>query len=101
MRFRHRSLGCSADDSGYHQKKSRITSLSELSPGDKGVVLSVNCKGKLRKRLMDMGLVKGVGFEVERVAPLGDPMGLKIKGFHLSLRREEAGEIIVEVLENE
>jgi Fe2+ transport system protein FeoA len=46
---------------------------------------------------MDMGVVAGTPFEVERVAPLGDPVELKLKGFHLSLRREEAGDIWVEV----
>lgn len=49
---------------------------------------------------MDMGVVAGTRFEVERVAPLGDPVELKIKGFHLTLRKQEAGEIWVEVEEN-
>ncbi len=99
MQFRFGQKDIAGGNKGRAQQK-RVTSLSELAPGDKGVVLSVNCRGKLRKRLMDMGLVRGVSFEVERVAPLGDPMELKLKGFHLSLRREEAEEIIVEVLEN-
>lgn len=46
---------------------------------------------------MDMGVVAGTPVEVERVAPLGDPIELKLKGFHLSLRKEEAGDIWVEV----
>lgn len=100
MRFRCGQRGITTGDRKQTPKK-RFTSLSELSPGDKGIVFSVNCRGKLRKRLMDMGLVRGAHFEVERVAPLGDPMELKLKGFHLSLRREEAEEIVVEVLENE
>jgi Fe2+ transport system protein FeoA len=45
---------------------------------------------------MDMGLVKGAEIEVERVAPLGDPLEVKIKGYHLSLSKEEAARIFVE-----
>jgi ferrous iron transport protein A len=47
---------------------------------------------------MDMGVVSGTRFTVERVAPLGDPMELKLNGFNLSLRKKEAGNIWVEVL---
>ena len=50
---------------------------------------------------MDMGVVAGTPIEVERVAPLGDPLELKIKDFHLSLRRKEAGDIWVEVADEE
>ena len=50
---------------------------------------------------MDMGVVAGTPVQVERVAPLGDPIELKLKGFHLSLRRDEAGSIWVEVPEDE
>ena len=46
---------------------------------------------------MNMGVVAGTPFEIERVAPLGDPMELKLKDFHLTLRKEEAGDIWVEV----
>lgn len=49
---------------------------------------------------MDMGVVAGTPVEIVRVAPLGDPVELKVKGFHLSLRRSEAGDIWVEVSEN-
>jgi ferrous iron transport protein A len=46
---------------------------------------------------MDMGVVSGTPFKVERLAPLGDPMELKLNGFNLSLRKAEAGDIWVEV----
>lgn len=49
---------------------------------------------------MNMGVVAGTPVVIERVAPLGDPIDLRIKGFHLSLRKEEAGDIWVEVPED-
>jgi ferrous iron transport protein A len=71
--------------------------LGDLAPGGVGTIHKVECRRQLRRRLMDMGVIAGTGFRVERVAPLGDPMELKLNGFNLSLRKEEAGDIWVEV----
>ena len=71
--------------------------LGDLEPGASGTIESLDCRRQLRRRLMDMGVVCGTRFSVERVAPLGDPMELKLNGFNLSLRKEEAGDIWVEV----
>ena len=71
--------------------------LSDLQPKDKGKVMKVRGEGSIRRRLTDMGLVTGSEFEVERVAPLGDPVEIKIKGYHLTLRRGEASNVEVEV----
>jgi len=71
--------------------------LSELQPKDRGTVVKVGGKGKIRRRLLDMGLVAGSEIEVERVAPLGDPVEIKIKGYHLTLRKDESSDIEVEV----
>ena len=71
--------------------------LGDMRPGVCGKISRLSCRGKLRRRLMDMGVVAGTPIRVERVAPLGDPIDLKLKGFHLSLRKEEAGDIWVEV----
>lgn len=71
--------------------------LRELDPGDEGRIVKIGGSGSIRRRMMDMGVVKGTPFRVERVAPLGDPMEILIKGYHLSLRREEAAQITVEV----
>lgn len=71
-------------------------SLKDLSPGDMAKVVKVNAKGAIRRRLVDMGVVPGAEFRVERYAPLGDPIELKLKGYYLSLRREEAEGIIVD-----
>ena len=71
--------------------------LLELKPGRKGRIVKVLGVGPVRRRILDMGLVKGAEIEVERVAPLGDPLEVKIKGYHLSLRKNEAAGIFVEV----
>lgn len=70
--------------------------LRELKPGEKGKVTKVSGGGTIRRRILDMGIVKGVEIEVERVAPLGDPIEVMVKGYHLSLRKEEADKIFVE-----
>jgi len=74
-----------------------IKPLGELKPGEKGRILRVSGEGGIHRRLLDMGLVAGSEVEVERVAPLGDPIEVRIKGSHLALRREEAANIQVEV----
>jgi Fe2+ transport system protein FeoA len=71
--------------------------LHELKPGEEGKIVKVAGGGAIHRRLLDMGLVSGSDVEVERVAPLGDPIEIKIKGYHLSLRKEEASNIQVEV----
>ena len=83
------------------QKKMKLVRLRELEPGSRGTISRLSCRGQLRRRLMDMGVVAGTPVKVERVAPLGDPVELKLKGFNLSLRKEEAGDIWVEVPEDE
>jgi len=72
-------------------------SLNELNPKEKGKIVRVGGRGSIRRRFLDMGLVSGSEVEVERVAPLGDPIEVKIKGYHLSLRKEEAANIKVEI----
>lgn len=69
--------------------------LSEMKVGDKGEILTIQAKGEIRRRILDMGLVYGVKFKVVRVAPLGDPIEIRLRGFHLSLRKEEAAFIEV------
>lgn len=71
--------------------------LNELNPKEKGTIVRVGGKGGIRRRFLDMGLVSGSEVEVERVAPLGDPIEIRVKGYHLTLRKEEAANIRVEV----
>jgi Fe2+ transport system protein FeoA len=69
--------------------------LSLLQPGDQGEVVQVQAQGLVRQRLLEMGFIRGARLRVEKLAPLGDPMELVIKGYHLSLRREESSCILV------
>jgi len=71
--------------------------LSELKPQEKGKIVKVAGRGRIHRRLLDMGLVSGSEVNVVRVAPLGDPMQVRIKGYNLTLRKEEAANIQVEV----
>lgn len=72
--------------------------LKDLKPGQKGKVLKINARGETNKRIVEMGVTPGSVVEVERVAPLGDPIDIRVKGYHLSLRKDEAGGIEIEVL---
>ena len=73
-----------------------IRTLKDLNPGESGRVKSIKGDGPIRRRIMDMGLVPGAQLTMERYAPMGDPVEVKNKGFHLSLRKEEADTIILE-----
>ena len=73
-----------------------IKSLNELQPQEKGKIVRVGGKKGIRRRLMDMGVVKDAIIVMQRVAPLGDPVEIKIKGYDLALRLEEAAEIMIE-----
>lgn len=74
-----------------------IKALSNLQPGERGVVTRVSGSGPVHRRIIDMGIVPGAKVKVEKYAPLGDPMEIKVKGFNLSLRKMEAETIQVEV----
>ena len=74
-----------------------IRPLSELQPDEKGTIVKVGGRGAIRRRILDMGVVVGTEVEVERVAPLGDPVAIRVKGYVLSLRKEEASRVQVEV----
>ena len=69
--------------------------LSDLQPGAEAIVTEILATGKIRHRLLEMGFIRGARIKVEKLAPMGDPMELVIKGYHLSLRREEGQCILV------
>ena len=75
--------------------------LSEFREGERGVITRLNGSGTFRKRLQEMGFIKGSEVFVEKYAPLRDPIELVIKGYHVSLRVEEASQIMMEKLEQE
>ena len=70
--------------------------LFDLKPGEEGTVAAIGCKGALKRRIMDMGITKGTEVLVCKVAPLGDPIEVKVRGYELSLRKADAA--MIEVL---
>jgi Fe2+ transport system protein FeoA len=71
--------------------------LNQLRSGQSATVRRVSGEGAIRRRLMDMGLVRGAQVDVVKSAPLGDPVEYRLHGYHLSLRRAEAGLVEVEL----
>ncbi len=70
--------------------------LSQLREGQSARILRVGGSSVLRRRIFEMGIVKGAEITVEKYAPLRDPLEIVVKGYHLSLRVEEAAQIMVE-----
>jgi len=70
--------------------------LDELHPGDRCIIRDIDGNPAIVRRLMELGLVPGTPVELVRVAPLGDPCELLVRGTHLSLRRSEAGHVHVQ-----
>lgn len=79
-------------------KKMETLTLKDLKPGQKCKILKVRGRGEINKRILEMGVTPGSVVELERIAPLGDPIDIKVKGYHLSLRKNEAAGIDVEVI---
>lgn len=75
-----------------------VQSLNQVMPGIKAKVMRLTAKGEVKKRMMDMGIIAGTELEVEKVAPMGDPIEIKIRGYHLAIRKSEAQNIFVEIL---
>lgn len=73
--------------------------LNDLKVGGEGVITAVNGGGELRLRLLDMGLIPGTAVKVIKIAPLGDPIEITLRGYELTMRREHAMEIDVKVKE--
>lgn len=70
--------------------------LDHLRPGKTGLIKSVYGKGAARRRYLDLGLTPGTVVTVRKVAPLGDPMEITLRGFELTLRKDEAKNIEIE-----
>lgn len=69
--------------------------LKEVKPGTTVKVVSLTGEGAVKRRIMDMGITKGVSVTVRKIAPLGDPIELTVRGYELSIRKEDAGYIEV------
>jgi len=75
-----------------------MTALISLKKGQKAQVKRITGDSVIKQRLLKMGLVPGETVKVEKIAPLGSPIDILVKGYHLSLRKEEAKWVEVEVI---
>ena len=73
-----------------------MRTLKDVRVGESTRVVRVNGQGALRRRIMDMGVTKGTKIYVRKMAPLGDPIEINVRGYELSLRKEDAASIEVE-----
>lgn len=67
-----------------------MKTLRDIAVGSSATVLRLHGEGAVKRRIMDMGLVKGTQIKVEKVAPIGDPIQLTLRGYALSIRKDEA-----------
>jgi ferrous iron transport protein A len=70
--------------------------LTNLTIGEKATVVSVNGNNAVTKRLMEMGVVPGISVRVIKSAPFGDPLEIRVRGYHLAMRKSEADAIEVQ-----
>ncbi|MDR0522893.1 MAG: ferrous iron transport protein A [Candidatus Methanoplasma sp.] len=78
-----------------------MNTLEGLGVGEEAVVARVTGDGKLRKRILDMGITKGCRIRKVKVAPLGDPIEVALRGYELSIRKEDAASVEIEPAEAE
>ncbi len=86
------------EEGGKVMRSVNIKSLSELAVGQQGKVYRVAAEGSARRRILEMGVTPGTEITLKGVAPLGDPIEVLVKGYRLSLRKEEADNIFVEAM---
>ena len=73
-----------------------MNNLREVPVGGTAKVVRIHGEGAVKRRIMDMGITKGVEIRVRKVAPLGDPIEITVRGYELSIRKADAGSIEVE-----
>ena len=73
-----------------------MKTLKDAAIGETFKVLRLHGEGALKRRIMDMGITRGTALTIRRVAPLGDPMELTVRGYELSIRKADAGNIEIE-----
>lgn len=73
-----------------------MNNLKEVPVGGRAKVVKIHGEGAVKRRIMDMGITKGVEIYVRKVAPLGDPIEITVRGYELSLRKADAESIEVE-----
>ena len=72
------------------EKRREMKTLKDVKVGEKCKVLKLHGEGRVKRRIMDMGITKGVEIYVRKVAPLGDPMELNVRDYELSIRKGDA-----------
>lgn len=72
-----------------------MKTLKDAKVGETVTVAKLHGEGPVKRRIMDMGITKGTGIYVRKVAPLGDPIEVTVRGFELSLRKDEAQNVLV------
>lgn len=75
----------------------RSITIADLQPGQKGVVEQVGGEGAIYRRFLDMGITPGVEVRLQKAAPMGDPLEIHLRGYALTLRREDATRIVLKV----
>lgn len=75
-----------------------MSTLKEVKVGQSAKVKKLHGEGAVKRRIMDMGITKGVEIYVRKVAPLGDPVEVTVRGYELSLRKADAEQIEVEII---
>ncbi len=72
-----------------------VKTLTDLGLGQEAIITKVTGSGAIRRRMIDLGIVPGMEVRMERYAPLGDPIEIKLKGCHVSLRKKEAENVLI------
>lgn len=86
---------CARNENDYHSLVEETPTLDTLPIGAEGIVAEVCCERSVARRLMEMGLLPGTRVQVVRIAPLGDPIQLRVRRYSLSIRRREAAGIVL------
>ena len=73
-----------------------MKTLKDIKVGETSKVVKINGEGKVKRRIMDMGITKGTEIYVRKVAPLGDPIEVTVRGYELSIRKDDANIIEME-----
>ena len=73
--------------------------LSKLKPDEKAIIKEINLQGKLKYRLLELGIVENTELKLIKYVPLGDPIQISIRGYNLAMRKETAKKIKIEKLD--
>lgn len=77
----------------------KICSLSELKIGQRGIVSAIKIQNReIKRHLLDMGITRGTTVEIKKIAPMGDPIDIKLRDYELCIRKEDLKQIEVEVI---